>query len=73
MRTNLYGFLFYLLTGLHALHVVGGLVPLAVTTARAWQGKYTAVAHAGVEHVALYWHFLDVIWLVLFGVLVLTS
>jgi cytochrome c oxidase subunit 3 len=73
MRTNLYGFLFYLLTGLHALHVVGGLVPLGVTTVRAWQGRYTAAAHEGVVHVALYWHFLDVIWLVLFAVLTLTS
>ena len=73
MRTNLYGFLFYLLTGLHAIHVVGGLVPLGVTTARAWQGRYTVDAHDGVEYVALYWHFLDVVWLVLFGVLTLTS
>ncbi len=73
MRTNLYGFLFYLLTGLHAIHVVGGLVPLGVTTARAWQGRYTVDAHDGVEYVAFYWHFLDVIWIVLFGVLTLTS
>jgi cytochrome c oxidase subunit 3 len=73
MKTNLYGFLFYLLTGLHALHVVGGLIPLGVTTTRAWQGRYTAAAHEGVAHVALYWHFLDAIWLVLFAVLTLTS
>ena len=72
-RTNLYGFLFYLLTGLHALHVVGGLIPLGVTTARAWRGRYTAAAHEGVAHVALYWHFVDVVWLVLFVVLTLTS
>ena len=73
IRTNLYGFLFYLLTGLHALHVVGGLVPLAVTTARAWKGRYTAASHEGVAHVALYWHFLDAIWLVLFLVLAITA
>jgi cytochrome c oxidase subunit 3 len=73
MRTNLYGFLFYLLTGLHALHVVGGLVPLGLTTVRAFEGRYSAASHEGVAHVALYWHFLDVIWLVLFAVLAVTS
>lgn len=73
VRTNLYGFLFYLLTGLHALHVVAGLGPLAVTTARAWKGRYTAASHEGVSNVALYWHFLDAVWLVLFLVLAMTS
>ena len=72
-RTNLYGFLFYLLTGLHAAHVLGGLVPLGVVTAQAWRGAYTAASHSGVEYVAMYWHFLDVVWVILFAVLTLTS
>lgn len=73
MRTNLYGFTFYLLTGLHALHVLGGLGPLAVVTRNAWAGKYTVEAHAGVAYVSAYWHFLDAVWLVMFAVLLLTA
>jgi heme/copper-type cytochrome/quinol oxidase subunit 3 len=70
---NLYAFTFYLLTWLHALHVVGGLVPLGLVTARAWRGGYSAGFHPGVEYTAMYWHFLDVVWLVLFTVLYLGS
>ena len=72
-KTNLYGFTFYLLTGLHALHVVGGLVPLAIVTTKAWRGRYSAASHEGVEYTATYWHFLDVVWVILWVVLLLTS
>lgn len=72
-KVNLFGFLFYLLTVLHAAHVVGGLIPLAVVTSRAWRGGYSAGFHPGVTYCAMYWHFLDVVWLVLFAVLMLTT
>ncbi len=72
-KTNLYGFTFYMLTGLHAAHVVGGLVPLSVVTARAFKGRYSAASHAGLVYTAVYWHFLDAVWLVLFAVLMLAS
>jgi cytochrome c oxidase subunit 3 len=72
-RTDLYGFTFFILTGLHAAHVVGGLIPLAVVTARAYAGRYSAEFHHGVEYCAIYWHFLDVVWLILFGVLYLAG
>ncbi len=72
-KTNLYGFTFYMLTGLHAAHVVGGLVPLSVVTARAFKGRYSAASHAGLVYTAVYWHFLDGVWLVLFAVLMLAS
>ncbi len=72
-KTNLYGFTFYLLTGLHAAHVIGGLIPLAVVTVRSWQGRYSAAFHPGVEYVAIYWHFLAVVWLVLFTLLVIVG
>ena len=68
-RTNLYGFTFYLLTGLHAAHVIGGIIPLAVVSKRAWGGRYSAAFHPGVEYCKIYWHFLDVVWLILFAVL----
>ena len=70
---NLYAFTFFVLTWLHAAHVVGGLVPLGGVTARAWHGGYSAAFHPGVEYTAMYWHFLDVVWLVLFAVLYLGS
>lgn len=72
-KANLYAFTYYLLTGLHALHVLGGLVPVGVVTARAFRGAYSAARHSGVEYVAMYWHFLDVVWVVLFIVLYLAG
>ena len=68
-KANLYGFTFYILTGLHAAHVVGGLIPLAVVTARAFKGRYSAEFHPGVEYCAIYWHFLAVVWVVMFAIL----
>jgi cytochrome c oxidase subunit 3 len=62
---------FFLLTGLHGAHVLGGLVPLGIITARAFAGRYTPQAHAGVAYTTMYWHFLDVVWVVLFAVLLI--
>lgn len=66
-RTNLYAFLFYMLTGLHAAHVVGGLVPLAIVTGKSLAGRYGSGWHPGVTYMSMYWHFLDVVWVVLWG------
>jgi len=52
---------------LHALHVIGGLLPLSVATARAFLGKYDHEVHEGISLCAMYWHFLDVVWIALFG------
>ena len=70
---NLYGFTFFMLTGLHGGHVIGGLVLLAVVTVRAFRGRYTAEAHAGVVYSAMYWHFLDAVWLVMFTAMYLAA
>lgn len=56
---------FYLLTGTHALHVVGGLVPLLIVVLRARAGRYSASEWVGVRNVAWYWHFLDVVWVLM--------
>lgn len=72
-KTNLYGFTFYLLTGLHAAHVIGGLIPLAIVTRRARRGRYSSFFHPGVTYSAMYWHFLDGAWVVLFAVLLIGS
>jgi cytochrome c oxidase subunit 3 len=69
---NAYGTVFYSLTGLHALHVVGGLAFLVRVLAG---GVATAPGERGrtsLELCALYWHFMGAIWLVLFGALYVT-
>ncbi len=68
-RKSLYGFTFFMLTGLHAAHVIGGLIPLAVVTRRAREGRYTRIFHPGVALCTMYWHFLAVVWIVMFIVL----
>jgi len=72
MRSSLAGWLFYFLTGLHAAHVVGGLVPVALVTRRAFGEGLGPRGADSVRHCAAYWHFLGVVWLVLFAVLGLT-
>ncbi len=62
-------FTFHALTGTHAAHVVGGLVPLAVAARRAFRGRYGPDDHGGLRLLATYWHFLDAVWLALLGVL----
>jgi cytochrome c oxidase subunit 3 len=69
--TNLYAFTFFMLTGLHAAHVIGGIVLVAIVLARSLRGRYGSGRHGGVTYAAMYWHFLDAIWLVLFAVMVL--
>lgn len=59
---------FWMLTVLHALHVLGGLVPLAIATARAGRGRYLNDPEP-VELVASYWHFLGITWLAIFAAL----
>jgi len=61
---------FYLITGMHGLHILGGLGGLARTSARAWNGTTPqAKLTLSVELCAMYWHFLLVVWLALFIVL----
>jgi len=69
MQKNFYAFFFYTLTGLHAAHVIGGVIALLVVSVFAFLGRYGPSSLAGVWRCAVYWHFLDVVWLVLFAVL----
>lgn len=70
---GLYAFTFYMLTGLHAAHAVGGVVALAWVLARARRGAYTWAHYCGVRYCAIYWHFLAGVWIVLFAALKLAS
>ncbi len=65
-RDNAYGSIFYLIVGLHVLHVFVGLCMNAVVQIKAWQGKFTATRHTSVEVFGLYWHFVDAVWLFVF-------
>ncbi len=67
LTTNLYASTFYVLTGFHGLHVFLGLGLILAVLWRAQQkGHYSSEHHFGVEAAELYWHFVDVVWIVLF-------
>jgi len=70
---NLYAWTFYVLTGLHAAHVLGGLPPMIVTTVRASRAAYGPDDHRGITYCAMYWHFLDAVWIVLYATLLIGS
>jgi cytochrome c oxidase subunit 3 len=72
-ESHLYSFSFYVLTGLHAAHVIGGIVAMAVVLVMAYRGCYSCVHYPGVRNTAIYWHFLDAVWLVLFAFLLATG
>ena len=67
--TNTFWSFYYLLTGLHALHVVGGMVAIALVAAAAKKRR----DEYHVENVALYWHFVDVVWIFLFPLLYIAN
>lgn len=58
---------FFGLTGLHGLHVLVGLILLTIAAARAFRGHFSADHHHGVELPAIYWHFVDVMWIVVWA------
>jgi cytochrome c oxidase subunit III len=69
LTSNPHSSFFYLLTGVHGLHLLGGLCALGVVLLRAWQGHYTAREHGGLTVFATYWHFMDALWVYLFVLL----
>jgi cytochrome c oxidase subunit 3 len=60
------GSIFYGLTGLHGAHVCIGLILLSMVTARAFRGHYSPEEHRGVEVPGIYWHFVDVMWIIVY-------
>jgi len=58
--------IFYCLTGLHGAHVFVGLTILLFMTVRAFRGHFSAEDHRGVEIGGIYWHFVDVMWIVVY-------
>jgi cytochrome c oxidase subunit 3 len=69
LSTNPHSAFFFLLTGLHGLHLAGGLVALAYALGRTRRAPSAAAALRTVDPAAVYWHFLTVLWLYLFAIL----
>ena len=67
----LYGATFYTMTGFHGAHVSIGVLCLIFVLIRAMRGAYTQENHAGVEIIGLYWHFVDLVWIILFTIVYL--
>jgi cytochrome c oxidase subunit III len=68
IRTNLFGTTFYSLVGLHASHVIAGLVMLGVALVSALRGKMTSNHAERLDVLSIYWHFVDAVWVVVFTV-----
>ena len=71
-HTNPANAFFYLITGTHALHLLGGLVAWGRTTIKLLSGSEIASIRTSVELCAVYWHFLLIIWVILFGLMLST-
>ena len=71
LTANSFASAFFIMTGFHGLHVLGGLILLLIILYRAGRGQFSPRNHVGVAAVTLYWHFVDVVWIFLFGILYL--
>jgi len=65
------GAVFYMMTGMHAFHILTGVIFLGIVLRNGLRGKYTAERHWGVEAVANYWHFVDLVWIFFYPALYL--
>jgi cytochrome c oxidase subunit 3 len=68
---GLFGSTFYTMTGFHGFHVSMGVICLAWVALKAMRGGYTQEDYRGVEVVGLYWHFVDLVWIILFTIVYL--
>ena len=68
---SLYGATFYTMTGFHGFHVTMGVLCMSFVTWKAFRGKYSVTDHRGVEVIGLYWHFVDLVWIILFTIVYL--
>ena len=66
-----FGQTFFVLTGFHGLHVLAGLVAIGLLAAFSKRGPFNAARREGLEAVALYWHFVDLVWVAIFSIVYL--
>jgi cytochrome c oxidase subunit 3 len=71
LSTGTFGTTYFTLTGFHGAHVFAGVVMLGVVLYRGMAGQFSARHHDAVEATSLYWHFVDVVWILLFSLLYL--
>ena len=71
LSSGQYGTTYYTLTGFHGAHVFGGVLMLGVVMYRGMAGQFSGKHHDMVEAASLYWHFVDVVWILLFSILYL--
>jgi len=69
---QLYGLVFFLIV-VHAAHLLGGLIPLGAVTYKAHLGRYDHEHYGPVKYLAMYWHFLDAVWLIMFAMFLITQ
>ena len=70
-QQQLFFSLYFIMTGIHALHMVVGIGIMLVILAMAWRGKFGPKYYGPVEVSGLYWHFVDIVWIFLFPLLYL--
>jgi len=70
-HTSIFYSCYYGMTGIHAIHVIGGIVPLFAFWHLARDGRFTKPGNISVEMLGLYWHFVDLVWIFLFPILYL--
>jgi len=71
MSSGVFGTTYFTLTGFHGAHVFAGVIMLGVLLYRGTAGQFSARHHDAVEATSLYWHFVDVVWILLFSLLYL--
>jgi cytochrome c oxidase subunit 3 len=71
LSSGTFGTTYYTLTGFHGAHVFGGVIMLSVVLYRGTAGQFSSRHHDAVEGASLYWHFVDVVWILLFSLLYL--
>jgi heme/copper-type cytochrome/quinol oxidase subunit 3 len=71
-RTDVYGSLFYTITGFHGAHVAVGLLLLIWLQVKAWRGGFTPDRRLAVEVITMYWHFVDAVWVFILTALYLS-
>ena len=73
LKTNMFGTTFFVLTGFHGAHVTIGVLMLLSMWAASFKGKITQESSLNIELVGLYWHFVDIVWIIIFTMIYLVQ
>lgn len=70
-RAGLFFAIYYMMTGIHAIHILIGIIAIGILAWKATRGAYSSVWYTPVENVGLYWHIVDIIWIFVFPLMYL--